>query len=299
MDRSRVGGPPAREHPAGRASRQQGTKVPHPSLRRGGSDPGGAATLADVEPVYRTIIGVARVVFAAQGLKFTVSGEENVPAHGGAVIAINHTGYMDFTYAGLPVRSVKRYVRFMAKKEVFDNKFAGPVMRALKHIPVDRGAGAESYRAAVDDLRAGELVGVYPEATISRSFEVKDFKSGAARMAIEAGVPIVPIVIWGAQRVWTKGHPKRMGRTNTPISITVGEPIQPFEPASELTATLHAKMKSMLHELQQGYEHPAGAYWVPARLGGSAPTLEEATRMDAQEAEARAARRAASSGDGA
>ncbi|WP_027501952.1 lysophospholipid acyltransferase family protein [Rhodococcus sp. UNC363MFTsu5.1] len=245
-----------------------------------------------MEPVYRTIIGVARVVFAAEGLKFTVKGDEHIPATGGAVIAVNHTGYMDFTYAGLPVRTVKRYIRFMAKKEVFDNKISGPIMRALRHIPVDRAAGAESYRAAVDDLRGGELVGVYPEATISRSFELKEFKSGAARMAIEAGVPIIPIVIWGAQRVWTKGHPKRLGRTNTPISIAVGEPIQPFEPASELTAKLHATMESMLHELQQGYEHPAGAYWVPARLGGGAPTLEEANRMDAEEAEAKAARRA-------
>ncbi|MFC9786867.1 lysophospholipid acyltransferase family protein [Rhodococcus sp. NPDC127528] len=248
-----------------------------------------------MEPVYRTIIGIARTVFAAQGLKFTVSGDENIPAQGGAVIAVNHTGYMDFTYAGLPVRSVKRYIRFMAKKEVFDNKISGPIMRVLRHIPVDRGAGADSYRAAVADLRAGELVGVYPEATISRSFELKDFKSGAARMAIEAGVPIVPIVIWGAQRVWTKGHPKRLGRTNTPISIAVGEPIQPFEPAGELTAKLHATMEGMLHALQEGYEHPAGEYWVPARLGGSAPTLDEANRMDAEEAAQKAARRAQSS----
>ncbi|MFZ2175689.1 MAG: lysophospholipid acyltransferase family protein [Rhodococcus sp. (in: high G+C Gram-positive bacteria)] len=241
-----------------------------------------------MEPVYRTIIGIARTVFAFEGLKFTVKGEEHIPASGGAVIAINHTGYMDFTYAGLPVRSVKRYVRFMAKKEVFDNKISGPVMRSLKHIPVDRGAGADSYRAAVDFLRRGELVGVYPEATISRSFEIKDFKSGAARMAIESGTPIIPMVIWGAQRVWTKGYPKRLGRTNTPISIAVGEPIEPFEPASELTEKLHTTMQAMLADLQKDYHHPAGAYWVPARLGGSAPTLDEANKMDLEDAEAKA-----------
>ena len=228
-----------------------------------------------MEPVYRTVIGIARTVFALEGLKFTVKGDQNIPATGGAVIAINHTGYMDFTYAGLPARSVKRYVRFMAKKEVFDNKISGPIMRALKHIPVDRAAGADSYKAAVDFLRRGELVGVYPEATISRSFEIKEFKSGAARMAIEADVPIIPVVIWGAQRVWTKGFPKRLGRTNTPISIAVGEPIQPFEPAAELTAKLHADDAGRCSlDLQQGYDHPAGEYWVPARLGGSAPTLE-------------------------
>ena len=248
-----------------------------------------------MDPLYKTIIGVARTVFAVQGLKFKVSGEENVPATGGAVIAVNHTGYMDFTYAGLPVRTPKRLIRFMAKKEVFDNKITGPIMRNLKHIEVDRVAGADSYQKAVDALRSGELVGVYPEATISRSFEIKEFKSGAARMAIEAGVPIVPIVIWGAQRVWTKGHPKRMGRTNTPISIAVGKPIEPFEPASEMTALLRKTMQDLLLELQKDYEHPAGAYWVPARLGGGAPTLEEATALDIAEAEARVAARKAKS----
>jgi len=244
-----------------------------------------------VEPVYRSVIGIARTVFAFEGLRFEVEGEEHIPATGGAVIAVNHTGYMDFTYAGLPPRRVKRYIRFMAKKEVFDNKISGPIMRALKHIPVDRGAGAQSYKAAVDSLRKGELVGVYPEATISRSFEIKEFKSGAARMAIEAGVPIIPTVIWGAQRVWTKGYPKRLGRTNTPISIAVGELIAPVGPPNELTDKLRSVMQKMLLELQEGYHHEPGAYWVPARLGGSAPTLEEADKLDAQDLAARAAKR--------
>ncbi|GAB2525300.1 lysophospholipid acyltransferase family protein [Nocardia heshunensis] len=245
-----------------------------------------------MEPVYYPVIGLARTIFALQGLKFTVKGEDNIPATGGAVIAINHTGYMDFTYAGLPARATKRYIRFMAKKEVFDNSISGPIMRALKHIPVDRGAGTESYHEAVRRLRSGELVGVYPEATISRSFEIKDFKSGAARMAIEANVPIIPMTIWGAQRVWTKGYPKRLGRTNTPVSIAVGKPIQPFEPASALTEQLHSTMQEMLLDLQQDYTHEPGAYWVPARLGGTAPTLDEANAMDAAEAAEKAARRA-------
>ncbi|MDJ0359777.1 lysophospholipid acyltransferase family protein [Rhodococcus sp. H29-C3] len=246
-----------------------------------------------MEPVYRSVIGIARVVFALEGLKFKVVGEENIPATGGAVIAVNHTGYLDFTYAGIPPRRVKRYIRFMAKKEVFDNKISGPIMRSLKHIPVDRGAGADSYKAAVADLRNGELVGVYPEATISRSFEIKEFKSGAARMAIEAGVPIIPTVIWGAQRVWTKGFPKRLGRTNTPISIAVGKPIEPVGPPSELTEKLHSVMQEMLLALQEDYDHEPGEYWVPARLGGSAPTLEQADKLDAEDLAARNAAREA------
>ena len=104
-----------------------------------------------MEPVYDTVITLARSLWAAEGLKFTISGVENVPKSGGAVIAVNHTGYLDFTYAGLPAfLQGKRKVRFMAKKEVFDNKISGPIMRSLRHIPVDRGAGADSYRAAPD-----------------------------------------------------------------------------------------------------------------------------------------------------
>ncbi|AMW17949.1 lysophospholipid acyltransferase family protein [Mycobacteroides chelonae] len=249
-----------------------------------------------MEPVYGTVIGLARTVWAVQGLKFTVTGVENLPTEGGAVVAINHTGYMDFTFAGLPAFLQKkgRKVRFMAKKETFDNKITGPIMRGCRHISVDRVDGAASYAEAVDKLKAGELVGVYPEATISRSFEIKEFKSGAARMAIEAGVPIVPHVIWGAQRIWTKGHPKNLGRTNTPISIAVGAPIPPTLPVAELTALLHARMQHLLLEVQDDYgQHPAGEYWVPHRLGGSAPTLAEAAQWDAQDAAERKAQRAA------
>ena len=108
----------------------------------------------------------------------------------------------------------------------------------------------------------------------------------------KAGVPIIPTVIWGAQRVWTKGYPKRLGRTNTPISIAVGEPLPPVGPPNELTEKLRTVMQKMLLELQESYHHEPGAYWVPARLGGSAPTLEEADKLDAQDLAARAAKRA-------
>jgi 1-acyl-sn-glycerol-3-phosphate acyltransferase len=248
-----------------------------------------------VEPVYATVIQTARLVWRLQGLTFKVSGVEQLPTTGGAVIAINHTSYFDFTFAGLPAyrQGLGRKVRFMAKKEVFDHRIGGPVMRSLRHIPVDRASGAESYANACEMLKAGELVGVYPEATISRSFEIKEFKSGAARMALESGVPIVPHIVWGAQRIWTKDHPKKMFRPKVPISIAVGEPIPPTLPVAELTALLHSRMQHLLERVQDEYgPHHPGDYWVPHRLGGGAPTLAEAARMDAEEAAAKAARRA-------
>ncbi|BBX67763.1 lysophospholipid acyltransferase family protein [Mycolicibacterium psychrotolerans] len=248
-----------------------------------------------MEPVYGTVIQLARAVWRAQGLKFTVTGVENLPRTGGAVIAINHTSYFDFTFAGLPAyrQHLGRKVRFMAKKEVFDHKVTGPIMRSLRHIEVDRDSGAASFAEAVRMLAEGEFVGVYPEATISRSFEIKDFKSGAARMAIAADVPIVPHIVWGAQRIWTKGHPKKMWRPKVPITVAVGAPIQPTLPAAELTALLHSRMQHLLAEVQDAYgPYPLGEFWVPHRLGGGAPTLGEANRMDAEEAAAKAARRA-------
>ncbi|HUL98198.1 MAG TPA: 1-acyl-sn-glycerol-3-phosphate acyltransferase [Mycobacterium sp.] len=250
-----------------------------------------------MEPVYATVIQAARLIWKIQGLTFTVSGVEHLPATGGAVIAINHTSYFDFTFAGLPAykQGLGRKVRFMAKQEVFDHKVTGPIMRSLRHIPVDRESGAESFEKACQALKDGELVGVYPEATISRSFEIKELKSGAARMAQAAGVPIVPHIVWGAQRIWTKGHPRKMWRPRVPISVAVGEPIPPTLPAPELTRLLHSRMQHLLEHVQDAYgPHPPGEFWVPHRLGGGAPTLAEAARMDADEAAERAARRAAS-----
>ena len=241
-----------------------------------------------MEPVYITVIGAARALFAAQGLKFRIRGAENVPRTGGAVFAINHTGYMDFTYAGLAARPSGRLVRFMAKESIWRNKVAGPLMKGMKHIPVDREAGAASFRAAVDALKAGEIVGVFPEATISRSFELKEFKSGTVRMAQAAGVPVLPVTIWGSQRVWTKGHPKRMGRTNVPIHITIGEPIavgKGSAAAEEANQLLRERMTAQLHADQDAYPTlpPSERHFLPARLGGTAPTLEEANAMDEEE----------------
>ena len=237
-----------------------------------------------MEPVYSSVIGLARGIFAMQGLRFTILGDENVPTQGGAVMVINHTGYFDFAYAGLAAQRSRRLVRCMAKDSVFHHPVSGPLMRGMKHIPVDRAAGAGSYAAAVAALRAGEIVGVFPEATISRSFELKDFKNGAARMAAEAGVPILPLVIWGSQRVWTKGHPKRLGRTNVPILINVGEPI-PVAPDADpaaVTQEYKAVMADLLAVARAAYEPLTGPdlKFLPASMGGTAPTLAEATRLD-------------------
>jgi 1-acyl-sn-glycerol-3-phosphate acyltransferase len=247
-----------------------------------------------MEPVYTPVIWFARALFAAEGLKFTITGAQNIPPCGGAVLMSNHLSYLDFAYAGLAALPNKRLVRFMAKDDVFGHKISGPLMRGMHHIPVDRTAGAASFREALSALKAGEIVGVFPEATISRSFELKAFKSGAVRMAQAASVPVIPMVIWGSQRVWTKGHPKRLGRTNVPITLSVGEPIVagPKDNSEEINLRLRAAMTDLLHTAQDAYPPVPGneLKYLPARLGGTAPTLEQATAMDEEEAQRRRAR---------
>ncbi|MEI8411852.1 MULTISPECIES: lysophospholipid acyltransferase family protein [unclassified Kribbella] len=243
--------------------------------------------------VYPPVVGFARTAFKVLDLKFQLTGTENVPRTGGAVIAMNHISYVDFVLGGFGALPSKRLVRFMAKEVLFRNRYSGPLMRGMHHIPVDRAAGTASYRQALQYLNAGEVVGVFPEATISRSFELKDFKSGAVRMAAATGVPVIPLILWGTQRMLTKDHPRDFSRHRT-IAITVGEPITVTreDDAVEATAQLRSTMAGMLDRTIRAYpEQPAGAWWLPASYGGGAPTPEEAERLDQEELARRAQRK--------
>jgi 1-acyl-sn-glycerol-3-phosphate acyltransferase len=249
------------------------------------------------EVVYPPVLRVAFGVFRALGIKFTVDGAEHVPTVGGAVLASNHVSYLDFTFCGLPAYPNKRLVRFMAKDAVFKHPISGPLMRGMHHIPVDRAAGAAAFDSAVSALKAGEIVGVFPEATISRSFQLKEFKTGAARMAVAADVPLIPMALWGGQRIYTKGHRRDLSRGKA-VTLAVGEPFRPGPGSDpvEATAELKARIGVLLAGLQERYpQQPSGdddRWWLPADLGGTAPTLEEASAMDAAEAAERQRRRA-------
>ena len=247
---------------------------------------------------YPAIIVACKTAFRLLGQRIEMSGTEHVPRTGGVLLAVNHVGYVDFIYGGLAANPSGRKVRFMAKRELFDHRITGPLMRSMHHIEVDRGAGTASYELAVDYLRAGEAVGIFPEATISRAMELKEFKTGAVRIAAAAGVPVVPVILWGTQRMMTKDHPRDFSRGKT-ISIRVGAPQYPTgdDPVAE-TADLRAAMAEMLDEAIATYpadEQPPGAWWVPASHGGGAPIPEEAARLDAEEKVRRAAKRASQS----
>jgi 1-acyl-sn-glycerol-3-phosphate acyltransferase len=236
------------------------------------------------ELVYSSIIRLAKLGFRALGQDISITGLEHIPATGPALLAVNHVGYVDFIYGGVAPERLGRRVRFMAKRELFDHRITGPIMRACRHIEVDRADGESSLAVARRFLEEGELVGIFPEATISRAMEIKDLKTGAVRIAAETGAPLVPLVLWGTQRLMTKDHDKDFSR-GTAIAIHVGPPVPVTgdAPVAE-TAALKAALQGLLDDAITAYpQHEEGVWWVPASYGGSAPTLDEAARLDAEE----------------
>ena len=237
--------------------------------------------------LYRQITHIGRGVTLAQGLKMRLSGEENIPDKGGAVIVCNHTGYMDFLLGAFLAYRKRRLVRYLAKASIFKAPVAGQLFRLMGHVPVDRIDGGASIVKGIELAKSGELVGVFAEGTISRSFEIRSMRNGAARIAHGAGVPIIPQVIFGSQRIWTKGQKKHLGRTKTPVLIKALEPYYTTGDFDADIAEVRRRMQEALEGLWADYEAefgpmPAGEFWVPARKGGGAPTLEEAEAKDSE-----------------
>ncbi len=236
---------------------------------------------------WRWRVLAAIIILAVRVLRWRieVQGLEHVPARGGAVLAFNHHSYVDFMMVGWPiVRQRRRPMRFLAKREIWSSRKVGWVVRWAGAIPVDRGSDSAreaAFEAATQALQAGDLVAVAPEQTISPSFELLPLRTGAARMAQQAGVPIVPVAGWGSQRALTKGGTKRLIR-KLPVTVRFGDAVHvgPDDDVVEVTEELTRRMTRLLHEVQDTYPDgaPPGARWVPARLGGGAPDHAEVLR---------------------
>jgi 1-acyl-sn-glycerol-3-phosphate acyltransferase len=225
-----------------------------------------------VDLVYPPAILLGRGVFAAMGLKVRVTGAHHLPRTGGAVLASSHVSYLDFIFAEFAARKSRRLVRFMAKDTVFGHSVAGPIMRSMHHIPVDRAAGSASFQHAVQALESGEVVGVFPEATMSRSLEPKAFKTGAVRMAQQSGAPLIPMAIWGTQRLYCYDSRSSLKQRGIPVEIHLGPPVDTSGDPEQATARLRAVIKTLVARAQADYpDDGTGTWWLPARLGGTAP----------------------------
>ncbi len=232
---------------------------------------------------WRLIAAVAGLLVRVLRWRIDVRGLDQVPITGGVVLAFNHHSYLDFVMVGWPVvRTLRRPMRFLAKQEIWASRKVGWVVRWANAIPVDRGSPerrAAAFDAATEALASGDVVAVAPEQTISGSFELLPLRTGAARMAQRAQVPIVPVAGWGTQRAITRGAPKRLP-LGLPVSVRFGAPLTvgPDDDVVAVTDELAARMTALLHETQGDYPDgaPPGARWVPARLGGGAPPHEQA-----------------------
>jgi 1-acyl-sn-glycerol-3-phosphate acyltransferase len=172
---------------------------------------------------------VAKGVFLPwlrHGLRWTTEGLDNIPSSGGALLASNHISYLDPLTLAFVANERGRRTRFLAKSELFEKRGLGSMLRAAHQIPVQRGkenaAGALTF--AVDALARGECVAVFPEGTISEDLEPMRGKSGTARLAQQAGVPVIPVGLWGTHRILTKGR-KPHWQWGVAQTAVVGAPV--------------------------------------------------------------------------
>jgi 1-acyl-sn-glycerol-3-phosphate acyltransferase len=215
-------------------------------------------------------------------LKFRWSGKENIPETGGIILAPNHLSYADWPAIALFSDGyAHRYPVFMIKSAIFEVKVIGPLMYKFGQLPVFRGRGDAGLvlKKAEQALRAGACVIVYPEGTASRDPDLWPMvgKTGAARLALTTGAPVVPIAQWGAQEVLPYGTKKPHLFPRKTVRMVAGTPVDLSAyqgqrlGASTLqaaTADIMADITALLAKIRQ--ETPPAAPW-DLDAGGRVP----------------------------
>lgn len=165
--------------------------------------------------------------------RFDIDGIDNIPTNGPVILCGNHRSYFDVAAMSLAIGQSGRPARFLGKKEVFDAPIVGSIAAAMGGIRVDRGTGSdEPLQAAADALAGHEMVAMMPEGTIPRGpafFKRPVGRWGAARLAQLSGAPVIPIGMWGTERVWPRSSrfPNVLNLSNPPlVRIRVGEPVE-------------------------------------------------------------------------
>jgi 1-acyl-sn-glycerol-3-phosphate acyltransferase len=157
------------------------------------------------------------------------TGMENIPKSGGVIIAVNHMSEFDPFVVAHYVYDAGRWPQFLAKSSLFKIPVLGPVVRAVRQIPVHRGTvdASKALDAAVAALGRGEAVIIYPEGTTPKKGDLwpGKGKTGIARLWLDTGVPVIPVATWGAQQVFDPRTRKVKLRPNTPVTVRAGKPI--------------------------------------------------------------------------
>ncbi len=184
--------------------------------------------------------------------RWRFEGLDRIPATGPAVIACNHASYLDPLVNAYAVVKSRRRPRFLAKQELFGAPGIKWALRGTRQIPVARGTGEQSssLRAAEEALARGELVVVYPEGTVTTRSDGLPMsgKTGTVRLALAAGVPIIPMVSWGSAPVWQKSGRGSL-RPGRPVWLRVGRPIDLRDRGVELAD--HDGVRRLTDELME------------------------------------------------
>jgi 1-acyl-sn-glycerol-3-phosphate acyltransferase len=192
-------------------------------------------------------------------------GLEHIPAHGPAIVCCNHISYLDPLGNAYAVIEAGRRPRFLAKDELFSIPLVGRALRGAGQIPVNRSRSGDPspLLAAQAALAAGEVVVIYPEGTVTRNpdFSPMAGKTGAVRLALVAGVPIVPLASWGSQAVWQKSGKGSLA-FGRPVWTKAGAPIDlsahadrrdDRETLHRLTGQVMAEIGELVQDLRTRY----------------------------------------------
>ena len=226
--------------------------------------------------------------------RFDISGDENIPTSGPAIIVGNHRSYFDSAAMSVTIARANRPVRFLGKKEVFDAPIIGQLATAMGGIRVERGTGSdEPLHAAAEALEAGDLVAMMPQGTIprGRAFYDPELKGrwGAARLAKLTKAPVIPVGLWGTEKVWPRSArlPNILNVANPPlITVRVGSPVKLGHRSPDVdTKRIMAALMDLLPPESREHREPTAAQ-IAAALppGHRGDDSAEATRRPGRDA---------------
>ena len=233
-----------------------------------------------VTGLYRALFGVFRPIFGTW-FKYDVKGLENLPREGGFIVTPNHISNVDPPAVAFFMLSNGYPARFMAKAELFKVPVLGSIGRAINFVPVDRKSSdaGGALAPAIEALKAGECVVVYPEGTLTRDPQYWPMraKTGAARLALDTGVPVIPLAQWGANEIMSRYSSVMDVRPKRPVSLRFLPAVdlsdlmseqgsQDRDAVNEATIRIYRAITSGVEELR-GEEAPAQP-WDPDKMSG-------------------------------
>jgi 1-acyl-sn-glycerol-3-phosphate acyltransferase len=226
-----------------------------------------------VEPIYHLTKSIV-IPWNHVWFKWHIEGMENIPKSGPAIVAFNHIAYVDPLCIAYVVVRAGRRPRFLSKSELFEDKRIAWILRGCGQIEVKRGTrdAPIALDAALDALRRGEVVVIFPEGTVTTDPDLNPMpaKTGASRLALRSGAPLIPAAIWGTANVWPKGYAARW-RPRQPVVVRIGEPIilegEPESPSDwqaagsvimDEIAVLAAGLRPLVPDLRRPAKRRAG-----------------------------------------